>query len=549
MPILLVCILSLLAGCGVFIAGMNMMSGGLEKATGKGLKRLLSKISNNRFAGVGIGASVTALVQSSSATSVMVIGFVNAGAMTLFQATAIIMGANIGTTVTGLLVSLSSLNISLFTSLLAFIGVMMMFIKNQKVKNIGSILCGLGLIFIGLDLMSAAFAEEEIRQVFYDLFKTIDFPLLLILIGIFFTVIVQSSSAVTGLIIIMVGQGALPISNALFIVLGSNIGTCVTAIIACIGTGTNAKRTALIHLAFNVIGTIIFTIFLWIFTTPIVNALETMFPNNHQFQIALFHVFFNVVTTILLLPFIKQLVKLSTLVIKDKKDNSIHSLKYIDERLLKTPAVALMQVKKEVEHMADLARTNIQKSFDELINQSGKNVDEVYKREEKIDYINNAITKYLIKLSSLVDAQNEKIIGSYFHVVNDIERIGDHAENLLEIGVQMKNEQLVFSSNGIENINQMFDIIMKMFDIAMDTFDNGSHSHLTELTSYEEQVDELKKELTSQHYMRLSMGDCKMELSSYFTSTISGLERVGDHLVNIGYSIINPTGAQILEKK
>ena len=549
MPILLVCILSLLAGCGVFIAGMNMMSGGLEKATGKGLKRLLSKISNNRFAGVGIGASVTALVQSSSATSVMVIGFVNAGAMTLFQATAIIMGANIGTTVTGLLVSLSSLNISLFTSLLAFIGVMMMFIKNQKVKNIGSILCGLGLIFIGLDLMSAAFAEEEIRQVFYDLFKTIDFPLLLILIGIFFTVIVQSSSAVTGLIIIMVGQGALPISNALFIVLGSNIGTCVTAIIACIGTGTNAKRTALIHLAFNVIGTIIFTIFLWIFTTPIVDALETIFPNNHQFQIALFHVFFNVVTTILLLPFIKQLVKLSTLVIKDKKDNKSHSLKYIDERLLKTPAVALMQVKKEVEHMADLARTNIQKSFDELINQSGKNVDEVYKREEKIDYINNAITKYLIKLSSLVDAQNEKIIGSYFHVVNDIERIGDHAENLLEIGVQMKNEQLVFSSNGNENINQMFDIIMKMFEIAMDTFDNGSHSHLMELTSYEEQVDELKKELTSQHYMRLSMGDCKMELSSYFTSTISGLERVGDHLVNIGYSIINPTGAQIIEKK
>lgn len=549
MPILLVCILSLLAGCGVFIAGMNMMSGGLEKATGKGLKRLLSKISNNRFAGVGIGASVTALVQSSSATSVMVIGFVNAGAMTLFQATAIIMGANIGTTVTGLLVSLSSLNISLFTSLLAFIGVMMMFIKNQKVKNIGSILCGLGLIFIGLDLMSAAFAEEEIRQVFYDLFKTIDFPLLLILIGIFFTVIVQSSSAVTGLIIIMVGQGALPISNALFIVLGSNIGTCVTAIIACIGTGTNAKRTALIHLAFNVIGTIIFTIFLWIFTTPIVDALETIFPNNHQFQIALFHVFFNVVTTILLLPFIKQLVKLSTLVIKDKKDNKSHSLKYIDERLLKTPAVALMQVKKEVEHMADLARTNIQKSFDELINQSGKNVDEVYKREEKIDYINNAITKYLIKLSSLVDAQNEKVIGSYFHVVNDIERIGDHAENLLEIGTQMKNEELVFSSNGNENINQMFDIIMKMFEIAMDTFDNGSHSHLMELTSYEEQVDELKKELTSQHYMRLSMGDCKMELSSYFTSTISGLERVGDHLVNIGYSIINPTGAQIIEKK
>ncbi len=545
MPILVVCILSLLAGCGVFITGMNLMSGGLEKTTGSGLKRLLGRISNNRLAGVGVGASVTALIQSSSATSVMVIGFVNAGVMSLMQATAIIMGANIGTTITGMIVSLSSLNISLFTSVFAFIGVMMMFFKNQKVKNIGSILCGLGLIFIGLDLMSAAFANEEIKTSFCNIFSSINFPLLLILIGIAFTALIQSSSAVTGLIIIMVGQGALPISNALFIVLGSNIGTCVTALIACIGTSTNAKRTGLIHLSFNIIGTFIFTIFLWIFNPYIVKFLQIICPNNLEIQIALFHVFFNVITTLILLPFSKYLVKLSTLIIKEKEDPNKHELKFIDDRLLRTPAIALMQVKKEVEHMADLSRKNIIKGFDELLNQSGKNVDEVYARENKIDYINNSITKFLIKLTSLVDSFDEKVIGSYFHVVNDIERIGDHAENLLEIGMQMKKDELSFSESGLKDIQEMFNLILKMYEIAMETFDNGSEDHLKELTTLEEEVDRLKKELTSQHYIRLSMGNCKIELSSYFTSTISGLERVGDHLVNIGYSIINPTGSQI----
>lgn len=542
---ILVCILSLLAGVGVFIAGMNMMSDGLEKATGKGLKKLLAKISNNRFFGVGIGASVTALIQSSAATTVMTIGFVNAGVMTLTQAASIIMGANIGTTVTGLLVSLSSLQISLYTSCLAFIGVMMTFIKNDKVKLIGNILCGLGLIFIGLDLISNAFANDLIRELCEKCFTSISFPLLLILVGIVLTALIQSSSAVTGLVIVMVGQHAIMTSSALFIVLGSNIGTCVTALISSIGTSTNAKRTAIIHLLFNIIGTIIFTIFIWIFSPYVVKLLEMIFPSKPEFQIAFFHLMFNVITTVLLLPFIKQLVQLSILIVKEKKeDKELHELKYIDDRLLITPSVAIMQVKKEVEHMADLSRKNLNKAFYAIINNDCKNKEDILKREEKIDFINNELTKYLIKLTSLVDESDEKVIGSYFHVVNDIERIGDHAENFLDIALQMQNEDLKFSESAIKSINDMYSSIMDMYEIAMNTFDNGNDSHLKELNILEEKVDSFKEELTSQHYSRLALGNCKMELSSSFTSLISGLERVGDHLVNIGYSIINPTGSQ-----
>ena len=389
MPIILVCILSLLAGSGVFIAGMNMMSGALERATGKGLKKLLEKIGNNPIVGVGIGAGITALIQSSAATSVMTIGLVNAGVMSLVQATSIIMGANIGTTVTGLLVSLSSLNISLFTSVLAFVGVMMTFFKNEKVKNIGSILCGLGLIFIGLDLMSNAFANEEIKLTFTNIFASIDFPLLLILLGIVFTAIVQSSSAVTGLVIVMVGQGALKTGNALFIILGSNIGTCITAIIATIGTSTNAKRTGIIHLLFNIIGTVLFTSIIWPLQNEIVNLLNSLFGGNAEIQIAMFHLVFNVVTTIVLLPFIKLLVKLASLIVKDKKNNNAHlSLKYIDERLLRTPSIAITQVKKEVDYMASIAKTNLNASMNRLLNNEKIDLIAFKQNEEYINFMN-----------------------------------------------------------------------------------------------------------------------------------------------------------------
>ena len=544
MPILVSCILALLAGCGVFIAGMNMLSEGLEHSTGSGLKRLLAKISN-RFTGVGIGAAVTMLIQSSSATSVMTIGFVNAGVMTLMQATAIIMGANIGTTITGIMLSFSALDISLYASALSFVGVMMMFVKKEKVKQIGGILCGFGLLFVGMDAMGAAFGNAEIKGFFAGIFAGIDFPLLLILCGAFFTALLQSSSAATGLIIVMVGQGALSVENALFIVLGSNIGTCVTAVLAAIGTAPNAKRTAFIHFTFNVIGTLLFPAFLWFSATPLSEPLARIFPSP-EMQIAWFHVLFNVTTTLLLLPFIKQLVSLSELVIRDKSTDEAdkRQLRFVDERLLKTPAVAQMQAKKEIEYMAALAQENLKKSFDELCTQTGKLSEEVYATEATIDFTNHALTKYLVRLASLVSEEDEKAIGSYFHVLNDLERIGDHAENFADIGVQMKNEGLRFSEMALNELRDMHREVSEMFDLAVQVFDSTDASLLQRISAMEDAMDAHKKRLSARHFERLSAGDCRIELSAYFFSTVSGLERVADHLVNVAYSIQNPTGSE-----
>ena len=540
-------LLALLAGIGVFITGMDFMSSSLRRVAGPELKKLLGKMTNNRFAGIGVGASVTAIIQSSSATTVMVVGFVNAGVMTLTQATSIIMGANIGTTVTGLLVSLSSINISLYFSALAFIGVMMMFINKSSIKNIGGIIAGLGLLFIGLSLMSDAFNVEEARNMFTSLFATINFPLLLLFLGMIFTALMQSSSAMTGLIIVMAGQGVMNLEDALFVVLGVNIGTCVTALIATIGTSVNARRTGLIHLLFNVVGTIIFTIFIWIFKNQVVSLLSHI--NNIQYEIALFHLFFNLVTTCLLLPFIKQLVKIAEIFIKDKEENKENVLKFIDERLLKTPPVAVMQVKKEIENMASLAKQNLSLCFEGVCVYDPKNEKIITKNENQIDSMNSEITKFLIKLSPLVDGESIKTVGSYYHVVNDIERIGDLAENLFDYATEMEEKGLVFSDVAMVEIKTMYSVIMEMYDIATKTFDTDEVVDLKRLSTLEQKTDELKKQFSMAHFERLSQTGCSMELGGYFISIISNLERVGDHLVNIGYSIQNPTGNQPLALK
>lgn len=538
-------ILALLSGVGVFIAGMNMMSDGIKSSAGSGLKTLLGKISNNRFVGVGVGAGVTAIIQSSSATSVMAIGFVNAGVMTLAQATAIIMGGNIGTTITGVLVSLSSLPISEFMALLAFIGVMMTFFKNEKVKLIGGTLCGLGLIFVGLDLMSAAFKGEAINNFFIDIFEVVNFPVLLVFIGIIFTALIQSSSAATGVVIIMAGTGVISVYNALFIVLGSNIGTCVTAALAAIGATTNAKRTALIHVMVKTIGAVFFTILLMIVGHQLVAIFQTLLPGNAQMQIAWFHVFFNVTNTLFLLPFVKQIVKFAETVIKEKEvTQTTLRLKHVDDRLLKTPSVALMQVQKEVEYMLSLARTNMQKSFESIFTGDTTIGAEIYENEKIIDFTNSAITRFLIKLSPLVTDKEERAIGAYFHVVNDIERIGDHAENFHEIGVAMQKGVPAFSAEATEEIKQMQAKILQMFILAETALENKDTQKLAELTALENEVDGMKKQLNVNHFNRLAKGNCHVELSPYFSSTIAGLERVGDHLINVGYSILNPTGSQ-----
>ncbi len=541
---LLFSILALLSGSGVFIAGMNMMGDGLEKSAGKGMKKLIGTVSNNRFSGVLVGAGVTGIIQSSAATTVMAIGFVNAGIMTLMQAAPIIMGANIGTTVTGVIVSLKSLNISAYASLLAFIGVMMTFIKKDGVKNVGSILCGLGIIFIGLDLMSAAFEGEEMKSFFIKVFKLFNFPLLLILIGMVFTALIQSSSASTGIVIIMVGQGALSLDNALFIVLGSNIGTCITAILASIGTSTNAKRTSLIHLTFNLVGTVIFTSLIWPLSSVAVNILQSV-VDKPEMQIAWFHVIFNVTTTVLLLPFTKWLVKFSELIIKDKPQEGDNlKLKFVDELLLKTPPIALMQCKKEIDYMIKLAKDNIELSRDAILTGDKELSLKIAENEKIINFTNKTLTKFLIKLAPLLSTVDEKVLGGYFHVLNDVERIGDHAENFYEIGEEMAEKEFSFSPNAKEDLLKMFDEVVKMFNISFDIFENLKAESLRLVSEKEELIDELKRQIEASHVARLAKGACKVELSPYLYSTVAGLERVADHLVNVSYSILNPTGSQ-----
>ena len=548
---MLASILILLAGVGVFIAGMNMLGDGLEKSAGKGMKGLLGRISNNRLAGVGIGAGVTAIIQSSSATSVMVIGFVNAGLMTLTQATSIVMGASIGTTITGVIVSLKSLGISDWLSLLAFVGVMMSFLKNDKIKQIGGILCGFGLIFVGLDLMGSAFDNNvEIVNFFSNLFMTISFPLLLLLCGTVFTAIIQSSSAATGIFITMVGAGALTLDNALFLVLGANIGTTVTGALAAIGASTNAKRTAFINFFFKAIGSAIFMAVIWVFRDWTVSMLQMSLPNNPQMQLAWFHVIFNTANTLISLPFIKQYVKCSEWLFRDKPTNGEQrQFKFVDERLLKTPSIALMQVKKEIEYMASVARENIENSFEAIFTGSDKNNKVIYDNEGIVDFTNHALSKYLIQLSPLVAASDEKVIGSYFHVLNDVERIGDHAVNFHEIGVQMAEEGLKFSDSALAELKNMKDKITRMFEIASEAFDDANSTRLNELTALENEVDAMKRSLSANHFSRLAEGSCRVELSAYFFSTVAGLERVADHLINVGYSVLNPTGSQSEARK
>ena len=539
----------LLAGVGIFIVGMNFMSEALEKSAGEGMKRMLSKISNNRFLGVGIGAGVTAIIQSSSATSVMVIGLVNAGVMTLMQATPIIMGANIGTTITGVLVALKNDYFNMLMYLFAFAGVMMGFFKKEKIKIAGLLCSGLGLIFVGLNIMSSeqAFGNPLVKGMFQNIFSVVDFPLLLILIGVIFTALIQSSSAATGVVITMVGTGVLPLNLALFIVLGANIGTCVTALLASVGANANSKRVALIHFTFNVIGTVFFTAVVWIFKDAVVDLLSSMFPGSDamslQMRVSVFHVIFNVTTTCLLLPFVKQLVKYSCLVIKDKSEReTVHTLKYVDERLLAMPSVALMQVKKEMDYMFNLVEENINLSFEAMTKGDMSRSEKIPENEAIVDFTNGALTRFLVKLSANVEQSDELKIGSYFHVLNDLERIGDHAENFFEIAEEMGAKKIAFSDKGREDMGRMCDTIMQMLNISKDAFDNLNTKNLPKLLELEDSADRMKKELTASHFARLAEGRCSMDVSPYYSSAVSGLERVADHLVNVGYSIINPVG-------
>jgi len=542
----------LLAGVGIFIVGMNFMGEALEKSAGSGMQKMMSKIVGNRLSGVGVGAGVTAIIQSSSATSVMVIGLVNAGVMTLMQATSVIMGANIGTTITGVLVALKNDYFNMVMYFFAFAGVMMSFFKNEKIKLAGMLCSGLGLIFVGLEIMSSeqAFGNALIKEMFTNIFSVINFPLLLILVGIIFTALIQSSSAATGVVITMVGSGVLELDLALFIILGANIGTCVTALLACAGANANSKRAALIHFTFNFIGTMFFTAIIWIFRQPIIDLLNSIFPGSDpmslQMRVSTFHVIFNVSTTLLLLPFVKQLVAFSKTVIRDKEEmQKVHVLRFVDDHMLAIPSVAMAQVKKEIDYMLQLSEDNTRLAFNAMLSGSDADAEDITENEAIIDFTNSALTKFLIKLSASQDStSDETIIGSYFHVLNDLERIGDHAVNFFEISQEMKQKSLQYSETAMSEVRSMCDEVLSMFAVAKDAFVNLNQDRLQELTDYENRVDGMKKSLTAKHYARLSDGNCSVTHSPYYTSTVSGLERVADHLVNVGYSILNPTGSQ-----
>ena len=549
-------IILLLVGAAVFIVGMNMMSSGLKKSTGRGLRRLLKRIRNNRFAGLGIGAAVTALIQSSAATSVMAIGFINAGAMTVFQGVCIILGAYIGTTVTGLLASLSTFNFSGYFIILAVIGVALMFIKKEKVKSIGEILAGLGLLFFGLSTMSGILKADgpsgniDIINGVKSFFSAIDFPPLLLLIGALVTALLQSSSATSGIAIAMVSTGALGFNDAVYLVLGATVGTVITTLIATIGGNVNAKRTGIICLVIRITTSLIALAIYW----PLAASfdLETAIPSafgSASLAVALLLIAYNVVFMLAILPFVQVFEKLSIKLIKDKDEEKMKkAIKYIDKHLLDTPTVALMQVKREIINMMTLAHENLKLGFNRILTQDDSKDKELIETEDKIDYINNQITSFLIDLSNRLSTKDEKAAGSYFHVVNDIERIGDHAYNFYESSLKMVDNDLAFSDTAKKEFNEMFEVIDKMFDLSYIIFHDQSQDNLKKLHDLETQTDAMKNKLSSAHYERIQNNTCKMENSPFYTTLVSELERVADHLVNIGYSIVDPTGDDISEK-
>ena len=531
------CIISLLGGIGLFIAAMNLMSFSLQKVAGSGMRHLLGSITSNRFAGVGIGALVTIIIQSSSATTVMTIGFVNANTMNLRQAAAVIMGANIGTTITGILASLQSLNLSIYLSFLTFIGVVLMFFKKDKIKNAGGIICGLGMIFIGLTVMSNSCEDESIKKTLRNGLEKINFPLFLLFLGIIFTALMQSSSAMTGLIIVMVQSKTMEMSNALFVVLGANIGTCVTALISTIGTSINAKRTGIIHLLFNIFGTIFFTIAVWCLKDYIVTFLEQI-TSKPAMQIAWFHVFFNIITTLLLLPLINLLVYISCKIIKGINDNNynkknIKAFRYINRRFLFAPEIAVEQTKKEIINMANLSKLNLEKSIDELCEQKNEFVDEINAREELINFLNIETTKFIVKLAPKLNEQTTEDVSNYLHLLHEIARIGDHAKIILDDSINMRKKGIKFSDDEKKEIYEIKKINFKIFDLTFKIVENRVIKDMSKFGELVEKAKNLQKEADQTNFERLQHKKCTMEIGTYYISTFSHFESICSHLENI----------------
>lgn len=535
-------------GVAAMMLGMKIMGGGLEQIAGGNMKKMLGKITNNRFAGVGVGVAVTSIIQSSTATTVMLVGFVNVGLMTLSQATNVIMGANIGTTITAHIVSLSgvgSIDVGAIAAAIGCIGVLIqMLVKNEKIKTAGNVLAGLGLIFVGLEFISH-YAKELMFMdngspypIVEKLFQADHFPLLLVVIGIILTALVHSSSTITGLMVVLASIGVLSFDNALFLALGSNIGTCITSIMSSAGTSTNAKRTAVVHLLFNLFGCIIFIAPIWIWADEITLLFAKISSDVGQ-QIAIFHTLFNIVTTLVLLPFTNFVVKLACSIVKDKKvvEDQTFKLHYLDKRMLQTPPIAVGNVKKEIIRMSEFAKENLNNSVKMLL--EGANLQEKIRyNEEGLNILNKKITEYLTLLvSKELSEEDERKTGSYFRVVSDVERIGDYSENIMEYALKLKEEELSISENGKKELYNMTEQINVLFDYAITAFDDRNVSMLYMVEEQEEKIDKICKELEEKHIERVKQGSCSAQAGSAYLQTVSNLERVGDHINNVAKSI------------
>ena len=527
------CILSLFGGIAVFIAAMNMMSSNLQKLAGSKMKLLLTKKASNNLIYAGIGTIIAMVIQSSSAVSVMSIGFVNADILNLSQATAVIMGANFGSSIIGVLASLDSLNIDVYFSFVSFIGIVFSFFKKEKLKIIGGIICGLGMIFIGLNLMKESCDHDSFKKVLRDILEKIEFPLALLLLGLVFTALIQSSSAMTGLIIVMVQGGSMNMRSGLFIIIGSNIGTSATAIISTIGKSLNARRTGIIHLIFKIFGTFIFTIFVWIFDSEIINFLEKL-NNKPGMQLAWFNVFFKLVSTLISLPLINILIFISTKIIKGENDKNKKkqwkkAFNHINKRFLKVPVIAEQQIKKEIKDIIALSKENMDINIKELLEQKSQYIEEINIRNEVINYLNNESLKFLIKLSKEINEKTHEEIRYIFLLLNHIIKINMNIQEIYQINKLMKKEGIKFKENAIDNLNNISEFILKLFELTIKYIENKKGEHLFII----EKIKYLDNKLLQENYNEIIKGEKSVSLGLYFISLISFLVNISFNLEKI----------------
>lgn len=532
---------SLLGGLALFLYGMQMMSNGLEAAAGNKMKQILEKLTANRFLGVLVGAGITAVIQSSSATTVMVVGFVNSGMMTLKQAVWIIMGANIGTTITGQLIAL---DVGELAPLFAFAGVaLIVFVKKQKVHHYGLIVAGLGILFIGMEMMSGAMMPLRESEAFVSLMTKFSNPVLGILAGAVFTAVIQSSSASVGILQALAGSGLIGLSNAVYVLFGQNIGTCITAILAAIGTSRNAKRTTVIHLMFNLIGTAIFTVVC--IATPLTALVESFTPGNVSSQIANMHTLFNIVTTLLLLPFGNYLAKAAVRILPEKQDEQADVMHMEFIRPMETKrdtqiglsAIAVTSIKKELHRMIDMAKENVEASFTAVKAGTTADLETVQEREEYIDYLNKEISKYISKV--LVNESNPRdsqYISALFKVCGNVERIGDHAMNICGYTRMIEKQGSTFSKEVRIEIDEMKEVCKKALDYLGEIHHDQQEDNqdMKAIEKFEQQIDDMTDDYRKKQLIRMQNGTCSEEGCIIYSEMLTDFERIGDHILNIG---------------